>query len=105
MLYTSRLEPFGLAPIEANACGTPVVGIAEGGVRESMVPGENSLLAADARPETLGAILREILDNPAHLAKLSSQCRAAVETRWSVEGAVTRLENSLNLLVKQKSPK
>lgn len=25
MVFTSRLEPFGLAPLEANACGTPVV--------------------------------------------------------------------------------
>ncbi|HSY18934.1 MAG TPA: glycosyltransferase family 4 protein [Candidatus Acidoferrales bacterium] len=105
MLYTSRLEPFGLAPLEANACGTPVVGVAEGGVRESMVPGENGLLAADARPETIGAILRELLDNPARLAALSRHCRAAMETRWSMEGAVTRLEDSLNNLIKEKSRK
>lgn len=44
MLYTSILEPFGLAPLEANACGTYVVAIAEGGVRESITNGENGTL-------------------------------------------------------------
>src|ERR1043166_948550 len=39
MIYTSRLEPFGLAPLEANACGTVVVGIAEGGVKEGISDG------------------------------------------------------------------
>jgi glycosyltransferase involved in cell wall biosynthesis len=44
MLYTSRLEPFGLAPLESNACGTYVVAIAEGGVRESISNGKNGSL-------------------------------------------------------------
>ena len=32
LLYTSRAEPFGFAPLEAGACGTPVVAVAEVGV-------------------------------------------------------------------------
>src|SRR5207237_104986 len=39
MLYTPRLEPFGYAPLEAGACGTLVVAIAEGGMRESILGG------------------------------------------------------------------
>ena len=31
LLYAPRLEPFGLAPLEANACGLPVIAVAEGG--------------------------------------------------------------------------
>jgi glycosyltransferase involved in cell wall biosynthesis len=103
MLYTSRLEPFGLAPLEANACGTPVVAIAEGGVRESIVPGENGLLADDARPETVAAVLRGLLENPARLAELRQKCRAAVEARWSMAGGVERLETALTTLVMEKA--
>ncbi len=44
MIYTSRLEPFGYAPLEANACGTAVVGVAEGGIRETIEPDVNGLL-------------------------------------------------------------
>src|SRR6266545_579251 len=43
MVYAPHLEPFGLAPLEANACGLPVVAVAEGGVRETVVDGLNGL--------------------------------------------------------------
>jgi glycosyltransferase involved in cell wall biosynthesis len=99
MLYTSRLEPFGLAPLEANACGTPVVAIAEGGVRESIVPGENGLLVPDAKPESIAAALGEIIGNPARAAGLRSQCRPAVLSRWSVDAAAGRLETMLREVV------
>jgi glycosyltransferase involved in cell wall biosynthesis len=43
-VYAPVLEPFGLAPIEAIACGTPVVAVKEGGVRESMKEDDTALL-------------------------------------------------------------
>jgi glycosyltransferase involved in cell wall biosynthesis len=95
MLYTSRLEPFGLAPLEANACGTPVVAIAEGGVRESIVAGENGLLVPNAQPETIAAALLEILDNPARALALRSKCRSVVLQRWGLTAAAERLETAL----------
>ncbi|HSI10732.1 MAG TPA: glycosyltransferase, partial [Chthoniobacter sp.] len=36
-------EDFGIAPVEAQACGTPVIAYAKGGVCESVVPGETGL--------------------------------------------------------------
>src|SRR5262249_45080293 len=39
MLYSPRLEPFGYAPLEANACGTPVIATVEGGIRETIQDG------------------------------------------------------------------
>ena len=63
MIYTSRLEPFGYAPLEANACGTVVVGLAEGGIRESIEPGVNGLLIDDGDPEALGQALAGYLDD------------------------------------------
>jgi len=43
-LYAPRLEPVRYAPLEANACELPVVGVTEGGLRETIVDGVNGLL-------------------------------------------------------------
>jgi glycosyltransferase involved in cell wall biosynthesis len=95
MIYSSRLEPFGLAPLEANACGTPVIALAEGGVRETIVPGENGLLAANARPATLAATLLKLITDPMLAAQLRSRCRAVVLARWQSSAAAERLEAAL----------
>ena len=52
-IYTSRLEPFGLAVLEANACGLPVVAVAEGGVRETVKDGFNGFLVEPDPAATL----------------------------------------------------
>nr|WP_243687910.1 glycosyltransferase family 4 protein [Methanobacterium formicicum] len=44
VLYSSYLEPFGLVPLESMACGTPVVAVKEGGVRETVIHNETGLL-------------------------------------------------------------
>lgn len=38
------LEPFGLAPIEAMACGLPVIAFGKGGALDYIIPGKNGLL-------------------------------------------------------------
>ena len=58
MIYTPRLEPFGFAPLEANACGTPVLAVAEGGVRETIVDGVNGLLVDDDPRAMADAVTR-----------------------------------------------
>lgn len=54
MVYSARLEPFGLAPLEANACAAPVVAVTEGGMRESIRNGVNGVLISERRPEQMG---------------------------------------------------
>lgn len=95
LLYTPRLEPFGLAPLEANACGTPVVAIAEGGVRESLIEGENGLLVPDARPQALAAALQRLLDDAGLQTHLRRRCREAVAERYSLAAATDRIEDAL----------
>jgi glycosyltransferase involved in cell wall biosynthesis len=94
MAYAPRLEPFGLAPLEANACGLPVVAVAEGGVRETVIDGRTGLLC-EADPEAMAAAIASLLDNP-HLAhRLGKTSRFVVLERWSLDAAVTRLEDRL----------
>jgi glycosyltransferase involved in cell wall biosynthesis len=94
MAYAPRLEPFGLAPLEANACGTPVVGVAEGGVRETIVHGENGLLC-EPDSEAVASAIGSILNDPEFQGRLGRQARKVVEERWSTAAAIDRLERRL----------
>jgi glycosyltransferase involved in cell wall biosynthesis len=44
MLNAPGLELFGLAPLEANACGMPVVAVVEAGIRETITDGVPSIV-------------------------------------------------------------
>lgn len=94
MIYCSRLEPFGLAPLEANACGLPVVAVAEGGVRETIVNGVNGLLV-DSNPRESAAAITRLLDDPAYARRLGQTARRQVAENWSLEASVERLEQKL----------
>lgn len=47
------LEPFGLAPIEAMACGTPVIAFGKGGALDYIKPGTNGLFFNKQTPASL----------------------------------------------------
>ncbi|MGD9904429.1 MAG: glycosyltransferase [Vicinamibacterales bacterium] len=52
-------EDFGLVPVEAQACGRPVVALGRGGATETVVHGETGLLVDDDRVESWTAALAD----------------------------------------------
>ena len=55
------VEDFGLVPVEAQACGTPVVALDDGGARETVVDGVTGVLAADRTPDAFADALSRAL--------------------------------------------
>ena len=93
MLYAPRLEPFGYAPLEAAACGVPVVAKTEGGVRETVVHGETGLLVDD--DTELSQALSRLLADQTLTRRMRAKARQNVETCWSLDAATERLESHL----------
>jgi glycosyltransferase involved in cell wall biosynthesis len=63
-------EPFGLVPIEAMACGTPVVATGVGGSSEFLRDGENCLLFRPGDAEDLARVVKSVASDPALRASL-----------------------------------
>ncbi len=95
MAYAPRLEPFGYAPLEANACELPVVAVAEGGLRETILDGVTGLVV-EPDPAAMAQAITRLRDDPAYAAQLGKNGRRVVSERWSVGAAVDRLERRLN---------
>ena len=98
-VYLTRLEPFGYGPLEANCCGLPVIGIAEGGIRETVRDGINGFLVQNASSKELAAALMKLLVDPALTAAMRRQGRQLAEQQWSIEGATSRLEQELQAII------
>ncbi|MBC8509849.1 MAG: glycosyltransferase family 4 protein [Anaerolineales bacterium] len=94
LVYAPVLEPFGLAPLEAMACGTPVVAVQEGGVRESVIDGVSGLLVQrDAA--AFAEALHRVLNNPALARELGENGRIEVQRFWTWAHAYDRVSGHL----------
>jgi glycosyltransferase involved in cell wall biosynthesis len=94
MVYAPRLEPFGFAPIEAGSCGLPVVAVAEGGVRETVIHSQTGLLVLHD-PSAIAEAVGAILGDPQLAARLGSFARENAKSRWSLHAGTDRIEDAL----------
>jgi len=100
LVYTSKLEPFGFAPLEANACGIPVVAIAEAGVRETVIHGKNGFLTNNKTSELAYYIEKLIKDKPLR-KEMADFALTNVRKNWSLQAGSDRLVLALNEVVNQ----
>jgi glycosyltransferase involved in cell wall biosynthesis len=102
MIYTSLLEPFGFAPLEANACGTGVVAIAEGGVRETIVNQKNGILIPNLNAQAFAQQLAKFTDDLPFATEFGKRARRVVEDCWGAQPAADRLHAELSATLSNK---
>ena len=78
-------EPFGIAPLEAMACGVPVVAAAVGGLIDSVVHDVTGRHVPPRRPDAIAEVVRELLDDPQQRSALGRAGAARARTRYSWE--------------------
>jgi D-inositol-3-phosphate glycosyltransferase len=83
VLVPSRSESFGLVALEAQACGTPVVAAAVGGLRYSVADGVGGLHVRGHDPRDFADRILELLGDSALTARLSAGALAhAARFSW-----------------------
>jgi glycosyltransferase involved in cell wall biosynthesis len=100
VVYSPYLEPFGLVPLEAMACGTPVVAVKEGGVRETVVHNKTGLLI-DRDEELFAEAVTSLLAKDLTRYNMSKNSVEAVNNFWTVKHAGERLLGHLNRVIKR----
>ncbi len=96
--YSPYNEPFGLVPLEAMACGKPVVGVNEGGVKETVVHEQTGLLV-ERDATKFGKAIQHLLDDPVLAKKYGENGRRQVMEKWSWEKSVAELEKHMQQVI------
>jgi len=58
------VEDFGIVPVEAQACGTPVIALAAGGALETIVDGETGMLVDQPTADAFASAISRAVEHP-----------------------------------------
>ncbi len=79
-------EPFGLAPVEAMATGTPVIAFRRGSMEEIILHGETGFLVEPGECAQAAALVDDLVDIP------RARCRSHVEENFTLDKMVGEYE-------------
>ncbi len=94
----SLVESFGLAALEAQACGCPVIGYRAGGLPEVVVDQESGILCPEGEDVCLGSLAADLLGDPERYRAMRRAARLNAE-RFATGPIVDRYEKALCCLV------
>jgi glycosyltransferase involved in cell wall biosynthesis len=97
-VQASREEGLGFSPLEALACGIPVVAAAVGGLQNTIVEGHTGWTYPPGDAQALARAIAHVLDDSAEARRRTDQGRALVASEYDRDVVFGRLEAILEPL-------
>jgi glycosyltransferase involved in cell wall biosynthesis len=101
VVCTPWYEPFGIVPLEAMACGVPVVAAAVGGLQDTVLDHGTGLHVPPRDPEAIADALAVLLGNPGLRAEMGSNGQVRARTRYSWDRVAAETEKAYQLAIKE----
>jgi alpha-1,3/alpha-1,6-mannosyltransferase len=94
LIYTPANEHFGIVPLEAMYCETPVIAVNSGGPTETIVDGYTGWLR-DPNSYEFSRAMQGVIDNLKHLDKVGAQGKERVEKHFSFQAFGDELQEAV----------
>lgn len=91
-ITTPWYEPFGITPLEAMACGTPVIGSNVGGIKYSVADGQTGILVPPQDPDMLCRAIDSLLRAPVLMKQMSENAIKRVNTLFTWELVAQKMQ-------------
>lgn len=103
LVCPSFFETYGMANLEAMACGIPVVSTNVGGPTETIVDGETGFLVPPRDADAIAARVCALLGDAARRKLMGANARRRVEQYYTLTESVARLDELYRAVLQSKS--
>jgi D-inositol-3-phosphate glycosyltransferase len=104
-ITTPWYEPFGITPLEAMACGTPVIGANVGGIKHTVVDGKTGFLVPPKHPGVLADRISLLVNNQRLLDNMGKQALEHVHQHFTWEKVADKMLNLYQDLIGNEEDK
>jgi D-inositol-3-phosphate glycosyltransferase len=103
MVAVPWYEPFGIVPLEAMACGVPVIASAVGGLTDTVVDGVTGLLVPPRDPDLLAVTVNRLLADRPLRRTMGRAGYRRVQSRYGWDAIARGTENSYRAALQARS--
>ncbi|MCU1547641.1 MAG: glycosyltransferase [Arthrobacter sp.] len=104
VVCTPWYEPFGIVPLEAMACGIPVVAAAVGGLTDTIVDRRTGILVPPQDPAAIAEALAELRADPGLRGELGREVQKGARARYSWDRVAAETEKAYQQTLAGSAP-